>query len=145
MNTGKVRAGVIGGLTGGLVFGMMMGMMGMLPMIASLVGSESATVGFLVHMLISVVFGVGFAMVLGRRVHSHGSGAGLGALYGLFLWVLGPLMMMPVMMGMGLQFANAFSTQNLMSLAGHLMFGVVLGLVYSALVSRRPATAPSLV
>jgi phage shock protein PspC (stress-responsive transcriptional regulator) len=49
----KVIGGVVGGLAGGVVFGMMMAMIGMLPMIAGMVGSASAVVGFLVHMVIS--------------------------------------------------------------------------------------------
>lgn len=137
MNTENLKAGVLGGLAGGLVFGVMMAMMDMLPMIASLVGSESAAVGFVVHLLISALFGLGFALVLGKSVRSYATGAGVGALYGLAWWVLGPLLLMPLMMGMGPQFANALSTQNLMSLLGHLIFGVVLGLTYAALVMRR--------
>jgi len=145
MNTGKLKAGVLGGLAGGLVFGMMLAMMGMLPVIASLIGSQSVLVGFVLHMLISAVFGVGFAVLLGQAVHFTGSGAAVGALYGLAWWVLGPLLLMPLMMGMGAQFVNAFSTQNLMSLMGHLTFGVVLGATY-AIVTGRPArvTRPSL-
>ncbi len=40
----RIAAGVIGGVAGGLVFGAMMAAMGMLPMVASVVGSESAVV-----------------------------------------------------------------------------------------------------
>lgn len=47
----KVIGGVVGGLVGGVVFGAMMAMMGMLPMIGSLVGSSSAVVGFIVHIV----------------------------------------------------------------------------------------------
>ncbi|AFZ66244.1 hypothetical protein [Deinococcus peraridilitoris] len=136
MNTQNLKAGVVGGLAGGVVFGVMMATMGMLPMIASLVGSESAAVGLLVHLLISAVIGLGFALVLGERVRGTGSAAGLGALYGLAWWVLGPLLMMPVMMGMGPQFASALSMPNLMSLLGHLIFGVVLGVTYAAMAGR---------
>ena len=144
MNTENLKAGVIGGLAGGVVFGVMMGTMGMLPMIASLIGSKSALVGFVVHLVISAVIGLGFALVLGSAVHSYGSGVALGALYGLAWWVLGPLTMMPLMMGMGVQFANAFNTMNLMSLLGHVIFGVILGLTYAALVARRaPVTRPA--
>jgi len=142
MNTGNLRAGVIGGLVGGVVFGLMMGMMGMLPMIAGLVGSSSVLVGFALHLLISAVLGLGFGLLLGNRVHSSGAGAGLGALYGLLWWVLGALVMMPVMMGMGVQFTNALGSQNLLSLMGHLIYGVILGLTYAALAARRVSARP---
>lgn len=44
-----LKVGIWSGLAGGAIFGIMMGMMGMLPMVAMLVGRESATVGFIVH------------------------------------------------------------------------------------------------
>jgi hypothetical protein len=44
------RNGVLAGVAGGIVFGMLMAMMGMLPMIAQLVGSDSAVVGGIVHL-----------------------------------------------------------------------------------------------
>ena len=60
----------------------MMGMMGMLPMVASVVGSESAAVGFLYHMFNSVVIGAIFGLVFGAWSHTYGQGAAFGLLYG---------------------------------------------------------------
>lgn len=136
----KIRNGVLGGLAGGVVFGMLMAVMGMLPMIASLLGSKSTLVGLMVHLVISAGLGVLFGLVLGQRVERLGTGLGLGALYGLVWWVLGPLVIMPLMLGMGTQFGTAFSGSNLMSLMGHLIFGVILGTVYAVL-SHRGTTA----
>jgi uncharacterized membrane protein YagU involved in acid resistance len=97
----RIVGGVIGGIAGGLVFGAMMGMMGMLPTIANIVGSDSAAVGFLYHMFNSAIIGAIFGLVPGYWVHSYGSGAILGLIYGAAWWVLGPLILMPLMMGMG--------------------------------------------
>lgn len=71
----RVIAGVVGGLAGGLVFGAMMGMMGMLPMVAGLVGSGSAGVGFLVHMVISAIIGAGYGLSFGAQSTTFGQGA----------------------------------------------------------------------
>jgi uncharacterized membrane protein YagU involved in acid resistance len=132
----RVISGVVGGLAGGVVFGVLMGAMGMLPMVAGLVGSESAAVGFGVHMVISAILGAGFGLVLGGLARSFGSGAVLGLLYGAVWWVLGPLLLMPLIMGMGPQFSAAFTTPVLMSLVGHLLYGVTTGLVYAAVAHR---------
>src|SRR5215217_6301729 len=43
----RIIGGVVGGIAGGLIFGVLMAMMGMLPMVAMVVGSESAIVGLL--------------------------------------------------------------------------------------------------
>jgi uncharacterized membrane protein YagU involved in acid resistance len=114
----------------------MMGAMGMLPMVAGLVGSSAALVGFVIHMLISAFIGATFGLIFGTRSESYGQGAVWGLIYGAVWWVLGPLLIMPVMMGMGPQFAAALETPRLMSLVGHLLFGLVTGLVYAWQVRR---------
>lgn len=123
----RVLAGAAGGVAGGIAFGILMGIMGMLPMIASLVGSGSAAVGFGVHLMISLAIGLGLTVLFGNRLlPSYGRGALVGLGYGAIWWVLGPLMIMPVMMGMPL---FAVDLTALMSLMGHLIYGVTLGLV----------------
>ncbi len=99
-----------------------------LGMIGSLVGAPN--LGWGVHLVFSAIIGLGFGLLLGRRVVGWGSAAGLGVGYGLAWWVLGPLLIMPVWLGMGPMLAAAFEPANLMSLAGHLVYGVVTGLVY---------------
>jgi uncharacterized membrane protein YagU involved in acid resistance len=116
-----------------MVFGMMMQMMGMITMVASLVGSSSAIVGWLVHLTISAVIGGGFSLVLGRFATGLGLGVVLGAGYGMLWWVLGPLVLMPAKMGMPLFAINATAWQSLM---GHMIFGLVLGAVATSLGRR---------
>ena len=124
-------AGAVGGLIGGIAFGILMGMMGMLPMIAGMVGSSSVVVGFIVHMAISVFIGVTFGLIFGWRSRTYLSGIGWGLFFGLIWWVLGPIVLMPMMMGMGLQFAAAFTSPMLMSLMGHLLYGALTGLGFA--------------
>ena len=126
----RIVGGIVGGIIGGLVFGAMMGMMGMLPMVASVVRSESAVVGFLYHMFNSVIIGAGFGLVFGNQSHTFGQGALWGLLYGFVWWILGPLILMPLLLGMGLQFGTAFTPPTLMSLTGHLIYGLLTGLGY---------------
>jgi hypothetical protein len=133
----RIVGGVIGGIIGGLVFGAMMAMMGMLPMVASVVGSGSAVVGFIYHMFNSVVIGALFGLVFGALSHTYGQGALFGLIYGVIWWVLGPLILMPLLLGMGLQFGAAFTPPMLMSLVGHLLYGLITGLVYVAYVHSR--------
>ena len=76
----RILAGVIGGLAGGVVFGMLMAIMGMLPVIASMVGSTSPGVGFAMHLMISIVIGLGLTVLFGNRLLT---GYGRGVLVGL--------------------------------------------------------------
>lgn len=126
----KIMAGVWGGLAGGVIFGVMMTIMGMMPMIAKLVGSDSVAIGWLIHLLISVVIGLSFVWWFGGKATTYGSGAGFGLLHGIIWWVLGPLMIMPIILGMGPQFANMLAQANMLSLMGHMIYGLILGLVY---------------
>ncbi len=138
MSTRELKWGIYGGVAGGLIFGAMMGMMGMLPMIGSMVGQPTAAAGFVVHMANSAIIGAGFAVILGRFVSGTRSGLGVGLAYGGAWWILGPLTLMPLFMGMGLgvNWNAAAAVAMLPSLVGHLMYGGVLGLVYAWLRHR---------
>lgn len=125
----KLACGAAGGLAGGVLFGALMHMMGMIGMIGGLVGQPGAATGWVVHLAISLVLGLGFAVTLGNVKQGFGPAAGLGLVYGLVWWILGPLLIMPAMMGMPLLQVNQ---QSLMSLMGHLAYGLALGLVFTA-------------
>jgi uncharacterized membrane protein YagU involved in acid resistance len=138
----RVIGGVVGGILGGLVFGAMMGLMGMLPMVASVVGSNSPVVGFVYHMFNSVIIGAVFGLIFGAWSRTYGQGAVWGLLYGVIWWVLGPLVLMPIFLGMGTpQFGMALTPPMLMSLVGHLLYGLITGLVYVGYLRLGPATS----
>ena len=141
MNAKRILHGVYGGLAGGLVFGMMMAMMGMLPMIGKMIGQPIAAAGFLLHMFNSAIIGAGFAIVVsGIKAGAGSRGAALasGLTYGAAWWVLGPLTLMPLFMGMGLgvNWNLTAAAAMLPSLMGHMIYGAVLGLTYVTLQNR---------
>jgi hypothetical protein len=57
----------------------------------------------------------------------------IGLAYGLVWWVVGGLLVMPARLGMEV---FVFDTTAWRSLAGHLAYGLVLGVVYAALARR---------
>lgn len=124
---------VLGGLAGGLIFGMMMAVMGMLPMVAGLVGSKSALVGGVVHLMISVILGLSF-LVIARNTKRP---VLWGIAYGVALWALFPLTIMPLMMGMPLPWSVQGIIGTMPSLMGHAIYGLVLGWVYGKYISMK--------
>ncbi len=138
MNARNIKFGVYGGLAGGVVFGAMMGMMGMLPMIGKMVGHPSAVTGFLAHLVISALIGASFVVIFHGFIRGASGGLGYGLVYGGAWWFLGPLTLMPLMMGMGLgvNWTAAAASQMLPSLVGHLIYGTILGLSYGWLGNR---------
>ena len=137
---GHAVVGALAGLIGGLAFGALMAMMNMLPMIGMLVGSESAPVGFGIHMLISAVIGATYGGLVSllnlTPAYALGPGIGVGLAYGFVWWILGPLLMMPMMLGMGPQFESALSQMNLMSLMGDVIYGALVGGAFATIASR---------
>ncbi len=146
----KTGAGIVGGLVGGVAFGIMMTMMKapapggmempMMAMVAKVVRSDSLVVGWLYHLFNSAVIGGLFGLVLGNRLTGKGSGVVWGMAYGAFWWVLGGLILMPMLLGMPAfaQFKDPAMTPVAWgSLVGHLVFGALLGLVTAA--ASRPS------
>lgn len=133
----RIKNGALAGIAGGVVFGMMMAMMGMLKMIASMVGSESVMVGWAVHLMISAAIGAGFAIALHGFADTRIQSVIAGLVYGAIWWVLGPLTVMPLMMGMGVQWNATAAGAAMPSLLGHLIYGLILGLTYFYLTSKQ--------
>jgi len=129
-DTNHIKSGINAGLIAGVVFGAMMGMMGMLPMVAKLLGGSSAIFGFILHLVFSAIIGGTFGLIFGHAALNKGAGVLLGLLYGAIWWVLGPLVIMPVWLGMGIQLSATGVTMAIPSLWGHLVFGFILGLIY---------------
>lgn len=148
----NITAGIVAGLLGGLVFGLMMhmmmaptpdGEMRMMAMVAQVLRSDSLVVGWLYHLLNSAVIGAIFGWALGPRVYGYSAGLGWGALYGVFWWVLGGLILMPILLGMA-PFAplmmEGMRAVAMGSLFGHLVYGLILG---SAFVLLRGHVRPA--
>ncbi|MBA3488598.1 MAG: hypothetical protein H0T78_03480 [Longispora sp.] len=129
----RLIAGVIGGLVGGIMFGILMQMMDMIPMVAMLIGSESIAVGWLVHLGISAFIGATYALIFASWATRPVPAAVLGMGYGLVWWVLGALLLMPAKLGMDVFVFNTTAWQSLM---GHLIYGLLLGVVYALLRPR---------
>jgi uncharacterized membrane protein YagU involved in acid resistance len=147
----RIVTGAVAGILGGIVFGIMMQMMTaptpegmrmpMMAMVAMVVGSTSIVVGWAYHLFNSAVIGGLFGLLLGRRVGSVGGGLGWGAVWGIVWWVLGGLILMPLLLGMP-AFASLQMTEMRMvaagSLIGHVVYGLVLGVAYAKLGAHAP-------
>lgn len=169
----KIGAGVVAGLLAGLVYGVVMqvvtipmpgaggmpggempagggmsmsgeGRMPMMAMVAQVVRSDSLVVGWVFLMLMGMAMGAVFAWLFGARAARPGGGLRWGLLYGVFWWVAGTLVLMPVLLGMP-AFAplrTPMLTGALWSLVAYLLAGPLLGLVFAALYRGDAIAAP---
>lgn len=139
-----------GGISGGLA-GVVMGalmLMQMRPVLEMAIpamygiAGPALTVGFLLHVLHGVVFGLLFAALvslppLRERAGSIGAGAALGVGYGVLVWLVAAAVVMPVWLSAaGFAGAPGVPNFNPTSLIGHAVFGLVLGVAYPVLVTR---------
>ncbi len=140
--TGNWKAGVTGGLVGGLVFGAMMSMTtpGVLQMaIPAMYGiaGPAGAVGWAIHMSHGAVIGLGFVALGGLKPglgDSVGTSLGVGAGYGLLVWIALAVIAMPIWLGaVGFPGAPPLPNVGVESLVGHVVYGAVLGGVSSAM------------
>ncbi len=131
--------GAFAGLLGGSVFGIWMAEKGVLVAIASMAGGSSPVLGLVMHLVISMGIGASFAVLYFRLAVGLIPSILWGLVYGFIWWFLGPLTLMSVMMGTGLQWTASAVAQTIPSLIWHLVFGGVLGVSYEAL--RRQSLA----
>ncbi|AHG02474.1 membrane bound his kinase A [Halobacterium sp. DL1] len=130
--------GVLAGVVAGIVFGAMLSVV-MTPVIENaipaLYGLSGGTVGWILHLSHSAVFGVVFAAIAtAGGFEKLGRTTLVGAAYGVVLWVVFAAVVMPVwLQAVGFGAAPAVPNLNPQSLVGHVVYGVVLGGLYAAL------------
>jgi hypothetical protein len=125
----RLLAGIAGGLVGGLLFGVVMlgavivrlaaiNDIGILPFV---IRSDDAMIVWLLHLGVSAVFGLLFALVITtRRLRIT---APLGVAYGVLLFLVTGALLRPFATDPTPLLAGA-------ALAGHALFGLGLGIVY---------------
>jgi uncharacterized membrane protein YagU involved in acid resistance len=135
-NLRTVGRGIVASIAGGLLFTIIMVQMDVLPAVASLVGLSSPRAGFIVHMVISAVIGASYGILFRRETYTYGAGLSWGLIYGVVWWFLGPLTLMPVFLGGGVQWKLASALAAYPSLIGHLAYGAGTALVFHWLTLR---------
>lgn len=142
----KIGSGIVAGLLAAAVFGVLMhaisvpaGMGGRMPMIrmmASVVRSDRLLAGWAYVLASGAVMGAVFALVLGDRARSMRRALAWGAAYGVLVWLVGALVVMPLLVDMPV-FSPitmpAMRPSTWASLGAHIVAGLLLGTTYSAL------------
>ncbi|MGD8624879.1 MAG: hypothetical protein PVJ34_10100 [Anaerolineae bacterium] len=133
-----IRGGLIPGALAGLVGGLILG--ATMPTIASLVQAESALVGLVLHLVAAAIIGAGFGLLVWRQRFHAGEMLFWGLAYGTLWWFLGPLTLLPLLLGQGLAWDLASAQATFPSLLGHMLYGAGTGLAFSLIKrARRPA------
>ncbi len=128
--------GIVASIGGGLLFSIVMAAAGILPRVAALVGGSSPLLGFFVHLVISSLIGMSYGLLFKYEAPDRGSSIAWGMLYGLIWWFIGPLTLMPILLGGTVTWTIQAADLALPSLIGHLIYGAATGLVFLWLEQR---------
>jgi len=138
-----VLPGALAGLAGGLVFGAAMVPLGMLPTVASLVRTDAAAVGLVVHLAVAVALGAGLGLLVAGQRSGPGETLFWGLAYGASWWFLGSLTLLPLVGGRPVDWSVAAAQAGFPSLLGHLLYGAVAGLVLALARGRGEGARPT--
>ncbi len=122
--------GALASVLGGLLFSIIMVATGVLPQVAALIRGSSPLAGFVVHLVISVLIGMSYGLLFEHESPDGGSSIAWGMLYGLAWWFIGPLTLMPILLGHAVTWTMQAADILLPSLLGHLIYGAATGLVF---------------
>jgi uncharacterized membrane protein YagU involved in acid resistance len=132
----SLKWGALASLAGGLLFSLVMLSIGFLPKVAGLAGGSSPALGFLVHLAISALIGMSYGLLFQREAPDFGSGVAWGLLYGLIWWFIGPMTLLPVLLGASFSWTPETAGMLLPSLIGHLIYGATTAVVFLVLERR---------
>lgn len=131
--------GGLAGLAGSLLFGLVMIATGSLPRLAALAGSSSPVLGFAVLLVVGAVIGMTYGVLFQHEAPTFGSSVAWGLLYGLVWWFIGPLTLLPILLGSPFRWTTDVAGALLPYLLGLLIYGGTLAVMYLALERRHAA------
>ncbi len=122
--------GAIAGVAGGIVFTYIMIEIGALENVSRLVGAESTFVGLAVHFSIAATWGASYGLLFRRQSFGPASAAGWGVSFAVFVWVLGPNTLMPILLGSVPEWTASGAASLTASFVGHVAYGAAIGLTF---------------
>jgi uncharacterized membrane protein YagU involved in acid resistance len=128
--------GALAGLAGGLVSSPVMLATGVFSRVAGLNTRFSTPFGFLVHLLVSILLGIGYGLLFRNEAPNLGLGMAWGWLYGMIWWYLGQMTLLPLLFTGATDWSTNAASALLPSLMGHMIYGAATALTFLLLEGR---------
>jgi uncharacterized membrane protein YagU involved in acid resistance len=129
----SLGCGAAASVAGGLLFTLVLLLTGSLPHVASIVGGSSPLLGFIVTMTMSALIGMSYGVLFRYEAPDFGSGVAWGLVYGLVWWFVGPMTLMPIVLGGTFDWTVQTAGALLPLLIGHLIYGAATAMTLLAL------------
>lgn len=130
------RAIVVGGLAGilaGAIFSRWSAFGDFFPLIAGLAQPHSRAAAAALQFGVALFIGSSFGLLFQRDVRGFGSSMGWGMGFSIFWWFFGPLTLFQVISRSPLNWSADQGSDLFGPLVGHILYGLVLGIVYAAI------------
>jgi len=127
-----VIVGGLGGLIGSWVFARGVDTAMFFPLIAGLMDSTAMGFGRFLHYAIGITIGISFGLFFSRDIRAVGSSLVWGLDYGLVWWIVGPMTLLPILLGMETRpdWSLQAAQSKVPALVAHMLYGAILGLFY---------------
>ena len=109
-----------------------------------LLGLELSAPGLIFHMLISVAAGAAFGVLFRYQPRGYAALTSNSLLYGLLLWIVGPLTLTPLLAGDGPTWSAGEAHAAFSTLINHLLYGGLTGLSFYTAVTLHLRRHPPL-
>ncbi|MFQ6027593.1 MAG: hypothetical protein ACE5Q6_08880, partial [Dehalococcoidia bacterium] len=123
-------AGGGAGLIGGLVYWLALLGQGSAAVMPGLIGFDLIGPWLALHLIASILAGAAFGGVLHHEPSGYAATISIGLLYGLLLWIIGPVTVRAVLEGQGPTWSLATAAVAFPTLIGHLFYGGITGLSF---------------
>lgn len=121
--------GALAGLGAGLVSGIVLRQMWVLTPLPLMLGqSPGVGLGWIIHLAIAVIFGAVFGAIFRQTEMSRSTILVAGVLTGILVWAIGPLYLIPVLIGLPPQFG--LMDRWLEVGFAYVLYGLCLGAFY---------------
>jgi NADH dehydrogenase len=128
-----ILLGAVSGLIGGSVFAWGLVNQDMMVKMAGFLGVDAPGAGILLHLLLSALLGAAFGTIFRYHPDSYATSISFGVLFGLLAWIIVPLTISPILVGMSPEWSASEAAAAFPFLIGYLLFGAVTGLSFYVL------------
>jgi hypothetical protein len=126
-----IVAGGAAGVVAALIFSRWMYEGDFYPLIVGF-GTLSSHFGAIIfHFAVACAIGSTFGLLFQMDVRNLGSAMGWGVAYAMFWWFLAQLSLFPIAAGVRIDWSSEHASQLFGPMVGHILFGLILGIVYS--------------
>jgi hypothetical protein len=131
--------GAAASVVGGSLFTVVLLVTGSLQDMAHIFGSSSLALGVVINMMVSAFLGMSYGLLFRHEAPDAGSAIAWGLVYGLLWWFIGPMTLLPILLGGSFNWTTETAASLLPSLVGHLIYGAATAVTFLALERRHAA------